>query len=444
MDDPNIFENFTFHINNSGINLIKRILKKTENYEILNLLNEYFNENLNRITIFLHYNINNNIYNHLIEFMNYPGISRKLDIYCDKKIFENKNKYINFLKDLENCNELNIHIINTNSLIESYNENEIDIKNEINIKFRNFSLEGDNIYIDKMPIDLNNVKKFKLISHKKSYYLKDEVDYKKYHKKIISFNFQKEAFDSLINIEELTLIYLTPEQFFLLVNSFINSNNVIDISFLHKLYLEIDYSHLKIPNDINNNTISKTDILNNIDSLIRNSKRILNIRQLDIILTNDNPKNNLILTQENGFYFINLVLEYLKKCYHFSFKNFNNYYYPLNDKIPELKQKQSNKRLNLRKKISEKIIEEEYSLKDNVNNCKVIKNLNKDLQVIYNGSDYDDYAKIVDLETALPLLFAINKKITKLRPKAILINIIKYFKIKIEAPKLLSVCNFNN
>ena len=134
----------------------------------------------------------------------------------------------------------------------------------------------------------------------------------------------------------------------------------------------------------------------------------------------------------------------MKKCYHFSFKNFNNYYYPTYDRIPVIKQNQRNQRLNLRKKISENIIDEEFSLQDNVNKCKVIKNLNKDLQVIYDGNDCNDYSKIVDLENALPLLFAVNKKITKLRPKAILINIIKFFNIKIEAPKIFSVCNFNN
>ena len=449
LDDSNIFENFTFHISNSRYNLIKSILKKVDNFEILNLLNTYFNESINRISFFFHYNINNNIYKDLIEFMNYPGISRKLDIYCDKKIFENKNSHVNLLNDLENCKELNIHIINTNSLIDSYNENEIDLKSEKNIKFQNFSIEGDNIYIDKMPFDFTDVKKLKLISHKKSYYLKDEVDYKNYHKKLLSFNFQNGSFDTLKNIEELTLVYLTPEQYFLFVNSFNNnSDNINDISFIHKLYIQIDYSHLKIqdPNDINNNNniISKSFILNYIDLLIRNSKRIINIRQLDIILSNDNPKNNLLLTQENAFYFINLVLEFLKKCYHFSLKNFNNYYYPTYDRIPVIKQNQRNQRLNLRKKISENIIDEEFSLQDNVNKCKVIKNLNKDLQVIYDGNDCNDYSKIVDLENALPLLFAVNKKITKLRPKAILINIIKFFNIKIEAPKIFSVCNFNN
>ena len=71
-------------------------------------------------------------------------------------------------------------------------------------------------------------------------------------------------------------------------------------------------------------------------------------------------------------------------------------------------------------------------------------NTNKELQVIYNGNNFNDYAKMIDLESALPFLFTIDKKLNELKPKVILINIIKFFNIKIEAPKQFSVCNFNN
>ena len=151
-----------------------------------------------------------------------------------------------------------------------------------------------------------------------------------------------------------------------------------------------------------------------------------------------------MLIKENGFYFINLVLELLKKCYHFSLNNFNNYYYPSNDKKPESKSSNNIQRRNFRKKVSEIIINEGYCLQDNINNCFVKTNSNKELQVIYNGNDFNDYAKMIDLDSALSFLFAVKNKFTMLGPKIILINIIRFFNIKIEAPKQFSVCNFNN
>ena len=445
-DDSNIYQNFTFHIGTNGFKYLKKILKKTENFEILSFLNHYFNDELRRISFYFHYNmISNNYYNYILKFINFPGISKKLDIFCDKTIINNKN--INFLKDLENCRELNIHVINNCSLIESNNEIKINLKSEKTITQKNFCLEGDNIYIENFPNDLSNIRSLKLLSHRKPYYIIDEEDYKKLHKNYICFHFENDTFLNLNYLEELTLKYITPEQFSSLVNNLNNiSINTNYISFINKLYLEINYSHLKIPSELKNNSISKEDILGDIDSLLRNSKRILNIRNLDIILYNDNPKNNLILTQENGFYFINLALELLQKCYHFAIKNFNNYYYPLNDKKPETKSSTNIPRRNFRKRESEKIkiFKEQFSLEDNVNKCLVKTNTNKELQVIYNGNNFNDYAKMIDLESALPFLFTIDKKLNELKPKVILINIIKFFNIKIEAPKQFSVCNFNN
>ena len=298
-----------------------------------------------------------------------------------------------------------------------------------------------------MPNDFSSLKILKLISNKNCYYVKDEEDYKSQHKNLICFNFPKDAFINLNYLEELTLIYITPEQFISLVNS-LNSRSINDInqSSIIKLYLEINYSQIKIPCDLISNTLTKEDILGNIDSLLRNCQRISYIRELDIILSNDNPKSNFVLIKENGFYFINLALELLKKCYHFSIKNINNYYYPLNDSKPAKKQSSNNiQKRNFRRQISEKIVNnEKYCLQDNVNNCYVKENLNKELQVIYSGNDFDDYAKMTDLDSASPFLFAIDKKITKLKPKTILINIMKFFNIKIEEPKQYSVCNFNN
>ena len=443
LDDSNIFENFTFHINNNGYNIIKGILPKRKKYDVFCLLKEIFNEDIYRIYIYFHYSISIEIYYEILDFINFGKLPKKLHIYCDLKTINNKN--INILKEIINCNELNIHLISNNFLINSGVEKKINLKNEESINFKKFSIEGDEIYIDNMPNDISKVKSLKLISNKRLFFLQDETEYKKLHNNTC-FNFPKDFFNNLNYLEELTLKHITPEQFFLLVNSLTSNKNYNQTSLL-KLYLEINYSHIKIANNIKNE-ISKIEILRSIDSLIRNCNRISEIRKLEINLINNNPQNNLLLTKENGFYFISLVLELLKRCYVFSLKNFNNYYYPPNDTVPNVRQKgniTTQRARGYRGRVQEKEEKlEEFSLKDDVHNCKVHNDFNKDLQVVYNGAEFNDISYIIDLNSIVPFLYIVKNRLPKLQPKAILINVVKYCNMKIKAPKQLSVCNFNN
>jgi hypothetical protein len=440
-------------MDNNGYNTLKKILIKKEKYDILTLINDFFTDIVYRISIYLHYNISIDKYKEILEFLKLGEYPKLLHIYCDKKILNNKN--INLFKDITNCNDLNIHIISNNSLINSNIENKINLKNEEDVNLTNFSIEGDFIYIDNMPPKMSKIKSLKFINNKRPYYITDETEYKNLHNNIC-FNFQKEFFNNFDYLEELTLKHITPEQFFSLVNCLISTNDK-NASSIFKIYLEINYSHIKISSNnfshikILSNTdngISKIDILRNVDSLIRNCKRIYDIRQLEINLKNDNPQNNLLLTKENGFYFISLVLELLKRCYQFSFKNFNNYYYPLNDVQPDIKRKDSfptrTRSFKRRSQEFEKKNDEEFCLQDDVHNCKVQTNNNKDLQVVYNGYEYDDISYIMDLNSALPFLFIVKNRLPKLQPKALLFNIVKYFSITMKAPKQISVCNFNN
>jgi hypothetical protein len=453
LDDSNIYEAFTFHISDNGYDAIKKILPKKEKYDILTLLKEFFNDILYRISIYLHYIISNDAYKEIIEFINFGEFPKRIHIYCDKAILN--KKYVNLFKDLTNCKELNIHLISNNCLLDSNKENKINLKDDENDNITNFSLDGEFIYIDNMPVKMSKIRSLKLINKKRSYFMQDETEYKKMHNNIC-FNFQKEFFNNFDYLEELTLKHITPEQFFSLVNCLISTNDK-NASSIFKIYLEINYSHIKISSNnfshikILSNTdngISKIDILRNVDSLIRNCKRIYDIRQLEINLKNDNPQNNLLLTKENGFYFISLVLELLKRCYQFSFKNFNNYYYPLNDVQPDIKRKDSfptrTRSFKRRSQEFEKKNDEEFCLQDDVHNCKVQTNNNKDLQVVYNGYEYDDISYIMDLNSALPFLFIVKNRLPKLQPKALLFNIVKYFSITMKAPKQISVCNFNN
>lgn len=440
-EDSNIFETFTFHISDDGYNIVKNILPGMDNYDILTILKNFFNDIIYRISIYLHYTISLDIYNKIIDLINFGDYPKKLNLYCDKKIINNKN--INLFLDITNCKELNVHVITNNSLINSNVENKINLKDEENNIIKSFSLEGVNIYIENMPNKMSKIYSLKLISNKRTYFLENEEQYKNLNNNIC-FNFQKEFFTNLNYLEELTLRYITPEQFFILVNC-LNSTNNMNQSSILKLYIEINYSHIKILNNIDTG-ISKRDILESVDSLIRNCKRILNIRKLEIILSNNNPQNNLLLTKENGFYFISLVLELLKKCYIFSLKNFNIYYYPLKDVKPDIKQRVTTapRRRNLRGKNQENEIIEDFSLQDDVHNCKVTNNMNKELQVVYNGCEVNDISYIIDLKNVVPFLYVTKKKLVKLQPKAVLINIVKFFEIGLKAPKQYSVCNFNN
>jgi hypothetical protein len=88
---------------------------------------------------------------------------------------------------------------------------------------------------------------------------------------------------------------------------------------LLKLDIEVDFSFsnlIKEQNKKDNNSyaeeLNKNLILKAIHLLINYSPRITKIRELNINLVNNSPSNNFVLSTENGFYFIDLVLNKLK------------------------------------------------------------------------------------------------------------------------------------
>lgn len=445
-NDSNIFEGFTFHVNDNGYNLLKKVLPEKEKYGILEMLKEIFCD-VYRLQIFLHYNISNDIYSQIIEFLNIGEFPKKIDIFCSIKFINNKN--VNLFKDLQNCKELNIHIIINTTLLNTTAINKINLKDGENINIKRFSIEGKNLYIEDMPKNMSKIKSLELISNRVIYFMNDDIQYKNLYNNLC-FNFPKELFINFNYLEDLSLKYITPEQFFTLISCLNSSGNQ---SMIYNLYLEINYSHLKIPNILNND-ISKAEILRGIDSLIRDCKRILDIRKLDIILANGNPQNNFLLTKENAFYFISLVLEILKRCYHFNMNNINYYYYPPNDTNPNVNMRTApgnangtrtrNRNQRAFKQAEENKINEEFSLEDDVHNCIVQTNKNKDLQVIYNGIKEEDNSQIVDLNSTIPFLYVVKKKLVKLQPKTILNSILRFFEYQFNAPKQFTVCNYNN
>jgi len=315
-----------------------------------------------------------------------------------------------------------------------------------------FALEGKDIYLENIPKNLNNLKSLKLISKTDNINLPYYSEI--YEKENICFNISQDFFQSMYNLQELTLKYLSLDQFLLLVN-YLNSKNTKSHSNLLKLNLEIDYTFSNIiqdqiksnkENGANNNSIEdlkKNLILKAINLLINYSSRISLIREFNISLVNNAFLNNFVLSTENGLYFIDLVLQKLKNCYSFSLINNNNNYYPKNEEKPDITLTGNGKRI---RKVAKKKNEEneEFYLSENKHKCRCDWNHNNEIFVSYNGNEYDDCCKCIDLDDFVPFLIVVERKLKKLKVKPIILNIAKYFNIAKNKPRLLEVINFNN
>ena len=437
-DDSSIFDNFTFHETENGYNIINGILgRNKDKYDILTLLKDIFTVNLNKLNFNFHYNISKEVYDQIVELLNCQDYLTKVEFYC-KESFINKSTF-NIFKDIQKCKELNIYI-----------QNGINDKSKITLKddltnVSNFSIQGNNLVLDNLPKNLNNLNSLKLISktnNTNSPYFSD-----KYEKENICFNFTQESFNNLDNIHELTLKYLSLEQFLQLINS-LNAKTTKKTSNILKLNLEVDYTFSKLLTEENkeassNEELSKNLILKAINLLINYSPRISNIRELSINLINNSPKNNFILSTENGLYFIDLVLNKLKYCYNFSLINNNNNYYPPDEEKPDITLTGNGRRARkvARKKNSEN---EEFYTSENKHKCRCDWNHNNEVYVSYNGNDSKDNCRYTDMDSFIPFLHVVQRKLKKLKVKPILKQIAKCFNIVKNEPKQLQVINFNN
>ena len=447
-DDSRIYDNFTFHETENGFDIVNNILgRNIESYDIMTLLKEIFTVNLNKLNFFLHYEINNDIYKQIIELLNCQDYLTKVEFFCDKNFINNEN--FNIFKDMQKCIELNIYIQN------NFYKSKINLKEDMaNVNY--FALEGNDIYLENIPKNLNNLKSLKLIS--KTDNINSPFYSERYEKENICFNISQDFFKNMDNLQELTLKYLSLDQFLLLVNS-LNSKNDKMQSNLLKLNLEIDYTFSNLIQEqikSNNENKNKTGVVNNnvedlkknlilkaINLLINYSNRINQIRELNINLVNNGFLNNFILSTENGLYFIDLVLKKLKNCYNFSLINNNNNYYPKNEEKPDITLTGNGKRIRkiTKKKNEEK---EDFYLSENKHKCRCDWNHNNEIFVSYNGNEFGDFCKYIDLDDFVPFLIVIEKKLKKLKVKPIILNIAKYFNLAKKKPKLLEVINFNN
>ena len=447
-DDSRIYENFTFHETENGFDLVNGILNRNfESYDVMTLLKEIFTVNLNKLNFFLHYDINGNIYKQIVELLNCQDYLTEVEFFCDNNFINNEK--FNIFKDMQKCPNLSIYIQNSNY------KSKIKLKEGTgNVNY--FAIEGNDIYIENIPKNLSNLKSLKLIS--KTDNINSPYYSERYEKENICFNISQENFKNMSNLQELTLKYLSLDQFLLLVN-YLNSKNEKTQSNLLKLNVEIDYTFSNIFQEqiksnedkktnngaVNNNIadIKKNLVLKTINLLINYSNRISQIRELNINLVNNGFLNNFVLSTENGLYFIDLVLNRLKNCYSFSLINNNNNYYPKNEEKPDITLTGNGKRM---RKISKKKNEEseEFYLSENRHKCRCDWNHNNEIFVSYNGNEFDDFCKYIDLDDFVPFLTVVERKLKKLKTKSIIQNIAKYFNIAKKKPKLLEVINFNN
>jgi len=437
-DESSIYDNFTFHETENGFNIINEILgKDKDKYDVMTLLKEIFTVNLNKLNFYFHYNITKDVYDKIVELLNCQDYLTKVEFYCQES-FINKSSF-NIFKDIQKCKELNIYIQKGVN-----NKSKINIKDDIT-NVSNLSLEGENLILENLPKNLSNLNSLKLIS--KTSNINSPYYSEKYEKENICFNFTQDSFNGLDNLQELTLKYLSLEQFLQLINS-LNAKVTKKFTDLLKLDIEIDYSFSNLLKDQksksnNNEELNKNLILKAINLLINYSPRIRNIRELNINLVNNSPKNNFILSTENGLYFIDLVLNKLKYCYNFSLVNNNNNYYPPDEEKPDTTLTGNGRRTrkNVKKKNTEN---EEFYMSENKHKCRCEWNHNNEVYVSYNGNEYNDCVKYVDLDDFVPFLLVAKKKLKKLKVKPILLQISKCFDIVKNKPKQFHVTNFNN
>ena len=434
-DDSSIYDNFTFHVTDNGYNIINKILgRNKDSYDVMTLLKEIFTVNLNKLNFYFHYNITKDVYDQIVELLNCQDYLTKVEFYC-KDNFINNSKF-NIFKDIQKCKELNINIqkgINKVSKVNSID----DLHN-----VSNFALQGENLYLEKLTNNLNNLNSLKLIS--KTDNINSPYYSEKYEKENICFNFTKESFNNIDKLQELSLKFLSLEQFLWLVNS-LNAKTSTKKTDLLKLDIEIDYSFSNLikENNSNNEELNKNLILKGINSLINYCPRITNIRELNINLVNNSPKNNFVLSTENGLYFIDLVLNKLKNCYNFSLVNNNNNYYPPDEEKPDTTLTGNGRRM--RKNVKKKNVEnEEFYMSENKHKCRCDWNHNNEIYVSYNGNEYNDYCKFVDMDSFVPFIIVAERKLKKLKSKPILSNIAKFFNVIKTKPKQYHVTNFNN
>ena len=455
--DHTIYESFTFRTSDKNFKEIKEILNlNVKNYDMLDFISDLSEDNLIKLNFYLTYKIAKKTYDNIINFINKQKKFVKINFYCDNRFINDKNH--NLLKEINKCKELNISLIPYKKKnYDDFDRKKLDLKtSEVNVK--SLEISGENIFMDNLPSDFKEIHSLKLLSKKELFFLDEK--YKKNPASYLYFNLNENSLTTFNRLEQIYLKSLTLDQFFIFVSS-LNTKTESPVSEILKIFLETDFTNSIITiddeNQDNKNSFTKVDILHSVDSLINNCDRLKNIRFLDINFINSNPENNLLLTKENGFYFVDLVLTKLKNCYHFSLMNHNIKYFPIgeekppditakiNYRLPRQRQNTNRGRRNEEKEKEKPKQIERYSLGVDVRNCKCYNNdYNKEMVVCYNGSEVNDYSYNCDLRNIAPFLFSVKKGIPKLRPKTILFNIVKFFPITIKEPKMVSVGNLNN
>lgn len=276
-DDSEIYENFTFHIDELENVKKEKKTQNIENCEILSLITTYFNfSNIKNVEITAEKEINEGEIKAIVAFIHQQKFLRSLTI----------NSNIDFYNSI-NILELNVKHIQVNIIYKKGKENRIIFSENENTTV-NLSLRGTNLVLDKIPKNFEKMRSFEIIS---------DGD---------NLNIRKSMLADMKKLQKLSLHTISYQQF---AEIFSLNDNIF--YYIEEIDITIDNSKEK-----NEERLSYLKLIENI---IENNPH-LKILKIKI----DNTKNEIpsfFFSKENGYYLINKVLTNLKNCSIFSLTN---------------------------------------------------------------------------------------------------------------------------
>ena len=417
LNNNDLFENFTYHVDEDGYNKVKEIIS-IEDLNILNLISSFFQINFIEANIYIMYMIKEEQYKNLLNFIDNQSKLKTINLNCSNVFID---KY-NIINDFNKITTLSINILNKSSEVK------INLKNlnENNkTKLNKFYIEGDNLNLNFLPDCFSQLITFSYISNG------NEIA-----------KFDLKILEKADKLKELILKNISPEQLNLLTNIFQNNPNK---SLLTTFDVELN----------NISELNKQLILESIDPLF-SLKCMSEVENFKIKIDNKttDKKKYFVLHEKNAYYFINVGLSKFQNCQIFTITNHNETFYP-EDNLSSGCSKTKKNPL----KISEN---ESFSLDDNLNDS-ILWNNNNDTIVYYsdnkviNENDRRDFnkklfsyssgnvgigRKLHNKTEYLNCLYSICKAQKKLKAKPILMGIFKF----LSQPKgrQFLVANYNN
>lgn len=387
-DDNEIYENFTFHIDEFENVKKEKKTQNIENCEILSLITTYFNfSNIKNVEITVEKEINEEEIKAILSFIHQQKFLRSLTI----------NSNIDFFNSI-NILELSVKNIQVNIIFKKGKENRIIFSENENTTVANLTIRGNNLIFDKIPKNFEKLRSFEIISGGQN------------------LNVSKSMFVDMKKLQKLSLHTISYQQF---AEIFSLNDNIF--YYIEEIDITIDNSKEKKE--------EKLSYLKLIENIIENNPH-LKILKIKI----DNTKNEIpsfFFSKENGYYLINKVLKNLKNCSIFSITNHVN-----NDENCKNLLVTENKLFTLPEL-------EGGNFYQSSNDLVVYYNVNTTSEQNEEINQSENKVKLAyENSTFYSFLYVIMKKLTKLKAKPILTLFFKYLtEIK---GRMYLVGNYNN